>query len=92
MFSSVKGDLWQFLPRNPHGAGARVGLWRLDRHTIALGVALDLEGLLRPEDNFALALPPPAGRALLVVESGSLHGWSVAVSFAFWFRWCVGPG
>lgn len=73
--------LRQLFPRDPLGAGARVELRRLDRHAVALGVAFDLEGLLRPEHDLAFALPPSAGRALLVVESGSLHGWSLSFSF-----------
>lgn len=84
--------LWQFLPRDPLGAGTRVELRRLDRQAVALGVAFDLEGLLRPEPDLAFALPPAAGRTFLVIESGSLHGWSLSFSFGSWFRWCVGPG
>ena len=69
--------LRQLFPRHPLGARPRVGLGGFDGGAVALGVAFDLEGLLRPEDHLAFTLPPSAGRALLVVQSGSLHGWFV---------------
>ena len=69
----MKVRSWQFLPRHPARTSSRIGLGCLDRGADALGVALDLEGLLVPELNVAITLPPAAGRALLFGQSHSLH-------------------
>lgn len=76
----LKSCSWQFLPCDPARAGGRIGARALDCHAVALGVAFDLEGLLVPELDVALALPPAAGCALLVCEVDSLH----PVTFPFY--------
>lgn len=56
------------------GAGEGCGfVGGLEGGAVAEIVALDLEGLLVPEKNVAVALPPAAGRALLVRDANLLH-------------------
>ena len=63
----------KFLPRYPARTRRRIRARALDSHAVALGVTFDFEGLLVPKLDVALALPPTAGRALLVCEVDFLH-------------------
>ncbi len=75
MRSTERGFIFNvLLSWNPRGTGERVGRGSPDCGAGSLGIAFSLEGLLRPEDDLSVALPPTAGRAFIVIQTDSLHG------------------
>lgn len=73
----------QLLPLNPGGAGAAAGAVVADGLAASLANGVpgrrDFPGMHVPEYNLALALPPPTGRAALVLDDIVENGCRIVV-------------